>query len=252
MGRLMIVLAAVLVGAPALAQEAVTRDASTERDDARARELWENGAILYNEGRYEDAIAAWQEAWRLSERPLILTNIANAQERLGLWQDALTTLNRYRAFAPAEERDALDRRIDNLERRLAEKAATEQATPSAAPPVATPASPRPVLPALLIAGGAGGLGVGGVLGYLTLGAREDATALCVSSGGSVLCPSSAADALRRDRRLSLGADASYVVGAALALGGTLALVRFKLASDTLQATVVPSAGGGVVVLSGGF
>ena len=92
----------------------------TEAADARARELFQNGALLYDEGRYEDAIVAWEEAYRLSPRPLLLFNMANAMERLARWEDALAMLNRYRAFAGAEERDTLDRRMRNIERRVEE------------------------------------------------------------------------------------------------------------------------------------
>ncbi len=57
-------------------------------DDARARELYANGALLYEEGDYENAVVAWKEAHRLSERPLLLYNIANALERIGEWEEA--------------------------------------------------------------------------------------------------------------------------------------------------------------------
>ena len=77
--------------------------------DARARHLYRNGELLYAEGLYSDAIAAWESAYDLSDRPLLLYNMANAQERLGRWEDALQSLNRYRAFAPLEERDVLIR-----------------------------------------------------------------------------------------------------------------------------------------------
>jgi tetratricopeptide (TPR) repeat protein len=97
-------------------------------DMERARELYENGARLYDEGLYEEAIAAFEAAYQASGLPEMHFNIANAYERLGKWQQALDSLNRYRAFAPSEERETLDRRMRNLERRIAE-------TPVAPPPV---------------------------------------------------------------------------------------------------------------------
>ena len=104
-----------------------TPDANQER----AKELYQNGSLLYDEGRYEDAIIAFQEAYRLSEQPKLLYNIAQAQERLGRYQEALDTLSRYRAYAPAEEREALDRRIRNLERRLEEQGTSTPPAPTA-------------------------------------------------------------------------------------------------------------------------
>jgi len=62
--------------------------AQKSADDERARELYDNGAILYEEGRYEDAIAAWKAAYDLSPKPLLLFNVANAYERIGGLLDA--------------------------------------------------------------------------------------------------------------------------------------------------------------------
>lgn len=201
-------------------------------DDQRARELYENGEILYEEGRYEDAIVAFEEAYRLSGRPLLLFNIANAQERLGRWEEALTTLSRYRAYATADERDVLDRRISNLERRIAE---TKQLAPAPAPePVATTSSSTTAvekntpswaqpLPLAAYSLGAVGFGAGIVLGSMSLAAGAEATTSCAADGGGLLrCPTGAADALDREAGLALGADIGFVVGAA-GLAGGLAL-----------------------------
>src|SRR5687768_9802487 len=112
-------------------------------DDARARELYDNGALLYDEGRYDDAVAAWAESYRLSGRPLLLFNMANAMERLGRYEDAMTLLSRYRAFAPAEDRETLDRRIRNIEARLDELAAAQPiSAPLPAEPLVTPEERR--------------------------------------------------------------------------------------------------------------
>ena len=116
--------------------------AFAQDDDARARELFENGSGLYEEGQYDNAIAAWKEAYRLSARPLILYNIANALERAGRLDETRDTLNQYRAFATADERNALEQRIKNLERRISEEAAS---APVEAPPEETTAvDPTPV------------------------------------------------------------------------------------------------------------
>ncbi len=254
------------ISAPAAAQ---TRpDPNVER----AKELYQNGALLYEEGRYEDAIIAWQEAYRLSERAELLFNIANAQERIGRYQDALDTLSRYRAYAAAEEREALDRRIRNLERRLAEtQAATPTPTPTPTPtttpaptptpaPVGTPspvANPTPtpaperqvrVLPIALYGVGALGLGAGGIFALQASAARKEAAALCVEGDAGLICPSDAADALTRDGRSSLLADIGFGVGAAGLLGGTLTLVLGG--GSELGVGALP--GGVQFSLSGGF
>jgi len=190
--------------------------AAAQDDDARAREFYENGALLYEEGRYADAIVAWEEAYKMSERPLLLYNIANAQERLGQWRAALETLNRYRVYAPAEERDRLDRRIANLERRLEEQAAPQPAVvPAPVEGVAMEPESSVVVPwggVALLGGGALALGGGSLFAIQAVNARERAAAYCVDGEAGVLCSSAASADLRADTRNALLADGLFVVG----------------------------------------
>lgn len=156
MGRLILLLC--LSSSAAFAQDAAPAappPSSEDGDQARAKELFENGATLYREGSYEAAILAFEEAFRLSRRPALLLNIANAQERLANWKSARDTLERYRALSRAEEREAIERRIANLDERLAEERARAEearrraelgaaaATTSAAEIGPTPAPPPP-------------------------------------------------------------------------------------------------------------
>lgn len=220
-------------------------------DDTRARELYENGAILYDEGRYEDAVAAWNEAYRISQRPGLLYNIANAEERLGRYQDALDHLNRYRAFAEQNERDTLDRRIANLERRLAETTPPANNNTPVNPPATTePPKKQGVSPLPFVFFGIGGASAitGGVFGGLAGGARADAKADCVDSGGSTLCPASAQTAIATDHRDSLVADICFGVAIASAAGGVITLVLPQ--NTALGATWLP--GGGALSLKGRF
>ena len=108
----------------ALAQ---TGDMSDE-ELTRAIELFDNGATLYEEGQYEEAILAWEESYRISGEPLLVFNIANAYERVGGLENlriALGNFNQYRAYAPSDERDTLERRIRNLEARIEDLEAAE-------------------------------------------------------------------------------------------------------------------------------
>jgi len=262
-----VLLALTLAGGavPALAQS------KPDPNEERAKELYQNGALLYEEGRYEDAIVAWQESYRLSGRAELLFNIANAQERLGHYQDALDTLSRYRAYAAADEREALDRRIRNLERRLEEQGTTPATTTTpttqppttTAPPPATTTAPPPttttppppeksaskvrVLPIALYAVGAAGLGTGAVFGLQARGAREDALGLCVDTDAGLLCPDDAADALSKDRRSSLMADIGLGVGGAAIIGGTLSLL---LGGSSVGADLGP--GHAILTIRGSF
>ena len=134
--RTLLILLCFAAGAPALAAD--------DADMVRARELYENGARLYEEGLYEEAIEAFEASFELSGAHALWYNIANAQERLGRFQEALDALNRYRAFAPSEERPVLERRMRNLERRIEDQ---QQAPPPRAPaatqPVVTAPTPTP-------------------------------------------------------------------------------------------------------------
>ena len=127
-----------------------------QSDDARARLLFDNGHQLYMEGRYEDALAAWTEAYALSQRPLILFNMANAYERNGQLEKAVAVLNRYRAYAQPDEQEVILRRIKNMEQRL-----HEQPQPIEQSRVSTPTAPFPTLEVMLM--GSGAVLVSGVL-----------------------------------------------------------------------------------------
>lgn len=260
-----------LLGQPARADDA---------SDARAKELYENGADLYDEGRYDDAVAAWEESYRLSNKALLLYNIANAEERAGRYRDALEHLNRYRAFATSDERSILDRRISNLERRIAETgggptgssptaapvtpepdATTPTAvTPTAATPTTAPATtsstttatPAPAARsgpplATYILGGVGvaGLGVGGVFGVGAITARGAAERACLQYDDAKLCPASAAESITKDKVDSLVADISLGVGAA----SLVTAVIFAFVDEPVALVPLPS--GGALLSAGG-
>jgi hypothetical protein len=217
-----------------LARTALAQDPAS--DMARAKVLYENGAELYAEGLYEEAILAWKEGYSLSQLPDFLFNIAGAQERLGDWRSALDTLSRYRAFASAEERETLARRIRNLEERIAADGDKPAPTPPPQPAPAPAPAPAPVAPVTarrslepVVAGSLFGLGgVGLVAGFVSgLGAAaagREAEALCVDADGSFLCPIGAADPLRRERARALTADLAFGLGSASLLGGVAVLV----------------------------
>ena len=127
-------------------ETAPTEDApaANDADQTRARELYQNGQDLYEEGSYGPAISAFQEAYRLSGRKALLFNIGNAQERMGDLDAAVASFNEFRAFAPAEERESLSRRVAALERRIEERDAEAAATAAAAPAVVPTLAPDAV------------------------------------------------------------------------------------------------------------
>ena len=132
-----------------------------QSDDARARLLFDNGHQLYMEGRYEDALAAWTEAYALSQRPLILFNMANAYERNGQLEKAVAVLNRYRAYAQPDEQEVILRRIKNMEQRLAQ-AQPQPIEQSVCP---TPTAPFPDFRGYVDGFGGGDIGIWGSAGF---------------------------------------------------------------------------------------
>jgi tetratricopeptide (TPR) repeat protein len=118
---------------------ALAGDTPASADMERGKVLYENGATLYEEGNYEAAIAAFEESLKLTGEKSLYYNIANCYERLGRWQSAYDALNMYRAFAPAEERDTLERRIRSVDDRLREERMRATQAPPPEPAVSTPA-----------------------------------------------------------------------------------------------------------------
>src|SRR5256885_13137746 len=49
----------------------------------KARELFRDGSLLYEQAHYDEAIARFEEAYRLSSRPALLFNIAQAYRLKG-------------------------------------------------------------------------------------------------------------------------------------------------------------------------
>ena len=240
-----------------LAPPAVAQDEPPElsAEDQRGRELYDNGVLLYNEGRYEQAILAWQAGYELTKRAGFLYNISNAYERLGKYEEALDTLAEYRVFAEASEREVIARRITSLEKRRDEKAAS--APVNVAPPPADPSPPQPppVLPpttgrrsrvsAGVTIAAAGALLVGGGVwsGQRSRSASQEVTALCVEQLNEAwLCPSNARPALTRARYLAVGADLAVGTGSALAITGIILAITSPRKRPRVGASVRPQDG----------
>lgn len=223
-----------------------------EPDLNRARELFENGRILYDEGSYEQAIVAWEEAYRLSQKPELYYNISGAYEKLGRYREAVDSLDQYRAMAPAGEREALDRRIRALEERMA---AAPAPAPAPAPVVVAPApvveerNGVPVGPVILLGAGAVGLGIGGVTGLQAGAALGDVRETCVEGNAGLVCPSTAEPAVDKHRSASTVSAISLGAGGALAVTGAIWLA---VGSGDGDVQVAPWLGATGLTIAGGF
>lgn len=94
-----------------------------------AKRLYLNGKMLFEEERYGDAVTAWNKAYEISHKPVVLYNVAIAYEKLEQYQDAIDTLYQYRIYAPLEEQDELVAKIEELKVKLAESTLESQEQP---------------------------------------------------------------------------------------------------------------------------
>lgn len=116
--------------------------ASAQTDDERARAHFEAGTSYFNEGEYADALREFNRSYDLSHRPELLYNIALTHQFLGEPAEAARQL---RAFLAAVQdvpnREALEHRVEALERQAAGGEVAETDTPEGEPaPVEAPSS----------------------------------------------------------------------------------------------------------------
>jgi tetratricopeptide (TPR) repeat protein len=117
--RLCLVLALVLPPA------ALAADAPVSPEAKRHVEL---GVDHYNAGRYAEAVKEFELAYRLSNRPALLFNIARAESKLGHEEAAIAFLHRYLEERPnAPDAPAVLAEIEAHEKALAEGSAKSKA-----------------------------------------------------------------------------------------------------------------------------
>ena len=212
-----------------------------EDSDERAKALYDEGTRLYEAGQYEEAVEVFQIAYSLSERPLLLFNLAHALERLGRWEEARDALEQYRGVAPESDWETLDSRIRELEERIAARPAAESETVAV---IEDPGKTGPPVGAYVLLGtGAAGLGVGTVFTMRALSARSEWQDACADGAA---CPAGAAEAWQRDNRSSLVADIAWGIGAVGVVGG----VALSLGSGSADLTL--AARPGAVRIGGRF
>jgi tetratricopeptide (TPR) repeat protein len=253
-------------------------------NEAHAKELFAKGDAAYAEGRYEEALAAFQEAYSLSGRPQLLFNVSNALERLGRYAEAVDALEKYLASGKARDRDVVQKRLANLKKRVEDqkkeqdrlakeeeerrakeneerkKAEAEQPGRTVVTTPAQPAheSPSKALPIVLLGTGAAALAAGGVFGVLTLSARSDVSKGCTSGSGGNLCSGDVRSAIDREKTFGLVTDIALASGIVLAGVGIYLLVTSHGDEAKVRALsnspvrVVGRPGGGSLELVGAF
>lgn len=126
-GVVLVGLAVVALGpAPASAQPPTVQEVAPGRDE-EAYMLFRAGTVAYENGRYEEALERFDEAYELSHRPELLYNVGLAHDRLRHDAEALAAFDAFLAQAPADapRRPEVERRVEVLRQTLAEREALE-------------------------------------------------------------------------------------------------------------------------------
>ena len=262
--------AAVLVAALAMPQDAHARsespgtgsepDGDDVRDDPqleRAMEAFRRGTQAYGEARYEDALAAFQDAATLHASPDFQYNIGLCYEKLDKPDEAIRAFETYlRAKSDAPDRANVEDRITRLRRQIETRdQTTTQPEPTQRPETQPSADGgRP----LIIAGGAlAGVGaavaLGGGIAFGVLAKRRSDDLDAIQDGGNPQGATfaDARDIEREGKRFEALQVTFAAVGAAVAITG-IALVavgaKRRKASATARMHVVP----GLTHRSGGL
>ncbi len=124
---------AIEVAAQAPAHDAPVTVRTAAEEQARAH--YGTGSIAFGAGRFADALAEFQKAYALSQRPQLIYNIAVAYDRLRRDREALEAFEEYLRLVPdAPQRAEVEGRIGLLRESLQSQArlASTSATPALA------------------------------------------------------------------------------------------------------------------------
>ncbi len=205
-------------------------------DKAQARALARKGEASYRAGRLEEAAQALEQAYALDPAPVLLLNLARVLDSAGQLDAALARYREYLELAPQpRDRPLIERRIETIERLVAERApppppdATATPPPPPAPvPSAPPPSPPPpivkveapapesgplIAPWVLVGAGGAGLVSGVVFAVLTAEKHRQVDEEPVQSEAARLASTGRTYATVR--------TVSFAVGGSLLAGGLL-------------------------------
>jgi tetratricopeptide (TPR) repeat protein len=134
--RLLIIGALILFPTLARAQQ--------QTDDELAKQYYKLGEELYTRADYEGALKQFQQAYKLSNKPALLYNMARCNESLGQHEKAIELLREYLKSNP-DNASMIEARIANLQR-LVDKKQTQQPPPTSTTVTPPPVTPEPTRP----------------------------------------------------------------------------------------------------------
>lgn len=186
-----------------------------------ALRLFKDSVVEYRAGRFAAAAGLLRRAYALVPRPVLLYNLARADEGMGELEPAIAAYRAYLEGDPtAPDRMSIEARIITLEQTLAERRRLEEERRAAVARAEAEAARRraadrvrKISPAPWILAGAGVLGLGIGVGLAAAAQRAVDGAPAASSQAD------AAAEVDRARRFALGANVALGLGAALAIAG---------------------------------
>lgn len=214
----------------------------------QAEIFFDAGQSAYDQGRYDEAIVAWQKAYDLSKEPLLLLDIAQANRLAGHCSQAIAAYEEFVAKDPGSERRPLaEGFVRDLEPKCGRPVA--KTTPVVVPAVVPKADHGATLRIAGLAiggGGAAAIAIGIGLGFHARSLGNEVTAACsVSCDWNVWRGKDAAG--KRDAAIGYALDG---LGAAAIVGG--AAMYYLGYEQTGKIVVAPHEGGAVVSWGGSW
>lgn len=222
---------------------AISNAATADNSTAKAKELYDVGLTDYNLGHYEEALVAFEQAYRIRHDPALLFNIGQCQRQLHHYVDAQRS---YRAYL-RESQDVSDSTRDQVQKLVAEMQKAIDDERAKQPPPVTPsraerAEPQPNAPApspMSVSQADNRAGQTKMIAGIAIAAFG--VAAIATGGGFYAVASSANDSLnhpsngtysasaedRRNTFQSLDISAFVVGGVAFAAGATIAVVGWR-------------------------
>jgi tetratricopeptide (TPR) repeat protein len=197
-------------------------------DTQAAQRHFERGRALYEEGRYDDAIAELDIARKLKPLPDVLLNIARTEERRENWAAAADAYQQYLQERP----DAPD--AAELQKRIGVLRARNATTRTAPPPPPPRKSPLHTAALSVLAGTVMLAGIGGVLVGTVDGGFQDLQRTCTFKQ----CGPS--DWASLQARAYAGYALLGIAGAAAVSDAVLWWIDFRRGKGTTQAKWSPS------------
>jgi len=121
-GGALLVAVALCAGVPLAVRAQAPAEAAGDDQEARtrAKALFETGVAAYEAGRYEDALASFQEAFRVRPHPLVRVNIANCYDKLGKPLEALFHFEQFNAadVGSPEQRKEVSAAVERLRKQV--------------------------------------------------------------------------------------------------------------------------------------